>query len=232
MLRSCFWAVVISASLTATYHMQSAHAAASAPGARTSTTSETGYAGPAMQIAQKDPPAGGGRGGGFGGGGRGGGGSFGGGGGLGAGAGMRPVGPGAGGGFAAGGPHAVTPGVAGPRNPGARSRFVASPGVAGPRLATPQGRATIRPGIVPGTPRVYARHGVQRPSGANYPRYRHRHRGYHYYYRGWWYAFPWWIESAPYYYGGDCGYWSNVCASQWGYGSDGYYSCMNSYGCD
>jgi len=197
MLRSCFWAVAISASLMVPYHAQSVRAAVSAQGARASTTSETGNAGPAVQIAQKDPPGRGG--GGFGGGGRGG-----------------------GGGFAAGGSRAATSGVG--------SRFGA-PGTAGARFATPQGRATIRPGMVPPTPRVYARHGVQPLSGASYPRYRHRHEGYRYYYRGWWYAFPWWIESPPYYYGGDCGYWSNVCAAQWGYDSDGYYSCMRSYGC-
>ena len=193
MLRSCFWAVAISASLVAPYHTQPVHAATPAQVAGTPTTSEPGNAGPAAQIAQNDPP---GRGGGGGGGGFGGGGKAG------------------GGGFAAGGPRAVTPGVG--------SRF-AAPGVAGPRFATPQGRTTIRPGLVPPT-RVYARHGVQRLSGTNYPRYRHRHRGYRYYHRGWWYALPWWIET-------DCGYWSNVCASQWGYDSDGYYSCMRSYGC-
>lgn len=191
MLRSCFWAVAISASLMAPYHAQSVHAVASAQGARTTTTSDTGNAGPAVQIAQKDPPSWGG--GGFAGGGR----SFGG-----------------GGGFAAGAVHGVTPGVG--------SRYVA-PGVTGPRFVTPQGRATIKPGIVLGTPRVYARHGVQRLSGANYPRYRHRHREYRYYYRGWWYAFPWWVEN--------CAYWSNVCASQWGYDTSGYYSCMSYYGC-
>ena len=158
---------------------------------------------------------------------------------------MRAVGSGGGGGFGAGGPRAVTPGVAGSRfvtsgvagprlvtpgvagrrfvTPGAGSRFV-TPGVAGRRFVTPQGRATIRPGIVPGTPRVYARHGVQRLSGAHYPRYRRRNHRFRYYHGGWWYANPWWI-------GGDCEYWSNVCASQWGYDTGGYYSCMSDYGC-
>lgn len=226
MLRSRFWAVAISTSLMALYAAQSVHAAASEQIARPTTARETGNAVPAMQLVQKDPPGGrggggGGRGGG--GGGRGGGGSFGGARGFGGGAGMRAVAPGGGGGFGGGGLRAVTPEVGGPR-------FV-TPGAAGSRFATPQGPATIRPGIVPGTPHVYARRGVQRLSGANYPRYRYRHRGYRYYYRGWWYAFPWWIESGPYYYGGDCEYWSNVCASQWGYDTGGYYSCMSYYGC-
>ena len=216
MLRSCFWAVAISTSLMAAVSYPVRQCAASAQGARTTTARETGNAVPAEQLVQKDPPGGGGgRGGG--GGGRGGGGSFGGGRGFGGGAGMRAVGPGG------GGLRAVTPGVAGPR-------FV-TPGVAGPRFVTPQGPATIRPEIVPGTPHVYARHGVHHLSGANYPRYRHRHRGYPYYYGGWWYAYPWWIESGPYYYGDDCEYWSNVCASQWGYDTGGYYSCMSYYGC-
>ena len=152
------------------------------------------------------------------GGGGGGGRSFGGGGGLGSGAGMR----------------AVTPGVAGSRlgTPGVAGPELAFPGTAGSRFATSQGPATIRPGIVPGTRGVYARHGVPPPSGAHYPRYRYRHRGYPYYYGGWWYAYPWWIDNGPYYNGGDCDYWSNVCASQWGYGSDDYYGCMSYYGCD
>jgi len=206
MLRSCFWAVAISASLVAPYHTQPVHAATPAQVAGTPTTSEPGNAGPAAQIAQNDPP---GRGGG------GGGGGFGGGAGFGAGAGMRAVGSGGGGSFTAGGLRTAAP--------GAGSRF-AAPGAAGPRFAIPRAAATIGPGMVAVTPRIHARHGVQRLSGANFPRYRHRHRGYRYYHRGWWYALPWWIET-------DCGYWSNVCASQWGYDSDGYYSCMRSYGC-
>lgn len=122
------------------------------------------------------------------------------------------------------GDSAVFPRVTGPA-------FV-GPGVAGPRFGLLQGPATIRPGIVPATPQVSARYGVQHPSGAIYPRYRYRHRGYPYYYGGWWYAYPWWINSGPYYYADDCEYWSNFCASQWGYDTGGYFSCMSYYGCD
>ena len=90
----------------------------------------------------------------------------------------------------------------------------------------------MRLGMARGVRHAYARPGGQHPPGANYPRYRHRHRGYGYYYGGWWYAYPWWTETGPYYYGGDCDYWSNVCASQYGYDSDAYYSCMSNYACD
>ena len=128
----------------------------------------------------------------------------------------------------------MIPGMAGHRlgAPGVAGPQFATPGTAGRRFVTPLGPATIRPGIVPGARGVYARHGVPHPSGASYPRYRYRHRGYPYYYGGWWYAYPWWIENGPYYYGGDCDYWSDFCASQWGYDSGTYYSCMSYYGCD
>jgi len=141
---------------------------------------------------------------------------------------MRAVGP-AGGTF-----RAVTPGGAGPRfvTPGVAGSQFATPRTAGPRFVRPQGPATIRPGVVPGAHGVYARRGAPHPSGAHYPRYRYRHRGYPYYYGGWWYAYPWWIENGPSYYGGDCDYWSDFCASQWGYDSGTYYSCMSYYGCD
>lgn len=105
-----------------------------------------------------------------------------------------------------------------------------APGTVGPRYAIPQGPATARPQMVPGTPHFYARHNMQRFSGANYPRYRYRRRGYSYYYGGWWYAYPWWAANG-YYYGGDCDYWSNFCAAQWGYDSGTYYSCLSYYGC-
>jgi hypothetical protein len=35
--------------------------------------------------------------------------------------------------------------------------------------------------------------------------------------------FPWWTGS-------NYDYLSNLCASQWGYGTAGYYSCMAYYG--
>ena len=219
MLRSWFWAVAISTTLATLYSIHSVRAAVSAQGGGTTAVGEAGRAAPAVQLAAgRGGGGGGGRGGGGGGRGFGGGGrSFGGGGGFGSGGGMR----------------AVTPGVAGSRfgTAGVASPELATPGTTGSRFATPQGPATVRPGIVPGIPRVYARHGGH-GSGANYPRYRHRRRGYAYYYGGWWYAYPWWTENGPYYYGGDCGYLSNVCASQWGYDTDGYYSCMSYYGCD
>ena len=99
------------------------------------------------------------------------------------------------------GMRAVTPGVAGSRlgTSGVAAPELASPGTAGSRFATPQGPATIRPGIVTGTRGVYARHGVPHPSGANYPRYHYRHRGYPYHYGGWWYAYPWWIDNGSNY---------------------------------
>lgn len=61
--------------------------------------------------------------------------------------------------------------------------------------------------------------------GAHHRRYRHRRHGYAYYYGGWWYASPWWLESYS-----DYDYWSDVCASRWGYYTRGYYSCMAYYG--
>lgn len=140
-----------------------------------------------------------------GGGGRGGGGGGRGGGGFGGGAGMHAGGGGFRGfGVGVGASRFVSPG-AGARlvSPGVTSRFVI------PRAG--------------GAPRVSVRPGVQRFSGAHYARYRYRRGRYRYYYQGWWYAFPWWTET--------CGYWSNVCASQWGYDTDGYYSCMSYYGC-
>ena len=137
------------------------------------------------------------------------------GGGLGGGPTMRTLAPGAGGRF-------VTPGM----TPGGTYRFATPRGAS--RFVIYQGRATygIRPGIAPHVP---ARPGVQRVSGAHYPRYRHRHRGFHHYHRGWWYAFPWWILSGPY--GGSCEYWSDVCATRWGYGTRGYHSCLRYHGC-
>ncbi|MGH7193292.1 MAG: hypothetical protein ACREJM_07115 [Candidatus Saccharimonadales bacterium] len=59
--------------------------------------------------------------------------------------------------------------------------------------------------------------------GSHFHRYRHRHGSYGYYYGGWWYLFPWWTGS---YYD----YLSDVCASQCGYYTPGYYSCMAYYG--
>ena len=61
--------------------------------------------------------------------------------------------------------------------------------------------------------------------GAHHHRYRHRRRGYAYYYGGWWYASPWWLSAYS-----DYDYWSDVCASRWGYGTDRYHSCMAFYG--
>jgi hypothetical protein len=61
--------------------------------------------------------------------------------------------------------------------------------------------------------------------GAHHRRYRHRRRGYTYFYGGWWYASPWWLSSYI-----DYDYWSDVCASRWGYYTPGYYSCMAYYG--
>ena len=133
MLRSCFWAVVISTSLAAPYSAACAQSAGTTAGA--TTAGDAGNAVPAVQLAAGRGGGGGGRGGGGGGGGGGGrsfggggggGRSFGGGGGLGSGAGMR----------------AVTPGVAGSRlgTPGVAGPELASPGTAGSRFATPQGR--------------------------------------------------------------------------------------------
>ena len=149
--------------------------------------------------------------------------------GLGGAAGMHGVGGGLGGGPAmralspAGSARFVTPGM----TPG--SGHFATPGGAS-RFVIHQGRVTygIRPGIAPHVP---ARPGVQRVSGAHYPRYRQRQHGFHHYHRGWWYAFPWWIASEPYYYGGSCEYRSNICASRWGYGTRRYHRCMRYQGC-
>ncbi len=74
------------------------------------------------------------------------------------------------------------------------------------------------------TSRIYTQRRIQ-TLGAHHRRYHHRRRGYAYYYGGWWYAFPWWLESYS-----DYDYWSSVCASQWGYYTPGYYSCMAYYG--
>jgi hypothetical protein len=74
------------------------------------------------------------------------------------------------------------------------------------------------------TSRVYTRSRVTR-SGTHYRRHRHRRRGYVYYHGGWWYAFPWWIGDYS-----DYDYWSDVCASRWGYDTYGYYRCMRYHG--
>jgi hypothetical protein len=72
------------------------------------------------------------------------------------------------------------------------------------------------------TSKTYTRRRMQ-VVGAHHRRYRHRRHGYTYNYGGWWYASPWWLYSDYY-------YWSEVCASRWGYYTPGYYSCMAYYG--
>jgi hypothetical protein len=37
--------------------------------------------------------------------------------------------------------------------------------------------------------------------------------------------------SRPRYSGGSCGYWSNRCAENWGYGNSNYYGCLRYHGC-
>jgi len=187
---------------------QSVRAASSAQDPATIGSNQTPKAAPALQLAR-------------------GGGGGGGGGGFGGGAGMHAIGPGGGAGFRSG-------------NYGAGGARFAAPG-SGTRFVTPGAGlpppAYARQGVQPlsgahhpragSPPHAYARQSGQSPSSMHYPRYRYQHRGFRYYHQGWWYAFPWWIESEP----DSCDYSSNVCASQWGYGSDGYYSCMSSYGC-
>jgi hypothetical protein len=61
--------------------------------------------------------------------------------------------------------------------------------------------------------------------GSHFHRFRFRHGRFRYYHLGWWYALPWWIGSYS-----DYDYWSNVCASRWGYGTYRYRRCMAYYG--
>jgi hypothetical protein len=101
----------------------------------------------------------------------------------------------------------------------------------GSQFTAPQGSRIYRssPQGMQSSPRVGAQTGVNRHSGANYPRHRTRHRGFPYFYGGWWYAYPWWEDD--YYYGGYCEYWSDSCASQWEFGTRSYYRCMRDHGC-
>ena len=104
-----------------------------------------------------------------------------------------------------------------------------------PRVVQHQYRGTpqyrVSPGVVKHarlrqhTSRIYTQRRMQSHSGKHHRRHRHRQRGYAYYYGGWWYASPWWLGSYS-----DYDYWSDVCASRWGYGTPGYYSCMAYYG--
>jgi hypothetical protein len=206
MHRSWLWAVALGTGLIAPTIFSVNAASPASPDLQ----NITGHSVTAIQLAQR---GGGGHGGGVGHGG--GGGGFGGGrGGLGGGFGHGAAGGGLGRGgyggnfgagvFRGGAPRMVTPRFT-PRVVSPRPRLF---GQRGPRVSP---RFTPRPGVI-------AR------SGAHYPRYRHRHGRFRYYYSGWWYAFPWWTEN-------ECEYWSDVCASQWGYDTGGYYSCMSYSGC-
>jgi hypothetical protein len=103
-----------------------------------------------------------------------------------------------------------------------------------PRTVQHQNRATrqrrVSPQVVQHAPlrqhtsKTYTQRRMQ-ILGAHHRRHRHRRHGYAYYYGGWWYASPWWLESYS-----DYDYWSDVCASRWGYYTPGYYSCMAYYG--
>ncbi len=111
----------------------------------------------------------------------------------------------------------------------------AAPSVAGSHLAT---TPRFTPGLTHGTrfagttrfagnSRFTGRRDFARfaNGGRNFPRYRYRHGRFHYFYHGWWYAFPWWIGVYSGY-----GYWSDVCAARWGYGTYRYYRCMYYHG--
>lgn len=75
------------------------------------------------------------------------------------------------------------------------------------------------------TSRIYTQRRLKSVSGAHHRRYRHRRHGYAYYHVGWWYASPWWLGTYN-----DYDYWSDVCASRWGYGTSRYFRCMAYYG--
>ena len=114
-------------------------------------------------------------------------------------------------------------------------QYRVGPGVVQPQYrGIPQyrigGQGRFSPQMAPGTTlrqhanRTYLQRRMQ-VLGVHHHRYRHRRHGYAYYYGGWWYASPWWLSAYS-----DYDYWSDVCASRWGYGTDRYNSCMNFYG--